>query len=293
MRRFTPLSYFPDSHAKLAMDELANFEQNFSYIVVCFDYLTRATVYAYDIQLLTDFTNWEDPPQVVYPRIKIEYELHPEDCNRWQSSGLRLIWSQSTLAWSTSRIGTLGFHQSFPATGGINCFISVSTLSLSSLETHHDSSASVPVEYKRYLGWAETSDGRFCRTEEGSLLMSSLGIHGINCIWALSHPGVRCAIKAVAIARFFTEDKPKISSKDCSCDAIPEANLQQEPLVVPESSSTEIDKSDLGLGKTVVNINLESWIPHSEKAEDICLDDRYGRVAVGTRSGKVFIFDFL
>ncbi|KIM30881.1 hypothetical protein M408DRAFT_21703 [Serendipita vermifera MAFF 305830] len=291
LRRFTPLGYFPDNHAMRARDDLTLFGRNSLYMIVGFDYLTRTTVYAYDMHLFNDFSNWEDPAQVVYPHIKVEYELHPEDARRWQSSGLALAWSQCTMSWNNSSIGTLGFYQLFSLTGEERCFLSVSTLSLSPLAAHDESGAASPEEYRRCLIGAETSDKVFCNTERGHLFVCRLGLYGINCVWPLSHPGTH-AIKEVVIARFFSGDQTQISFKDSSFD-IEVHSQEHEPPVASESSSTGIDNSDLGVGGTVVNINVESWISRSEIAEDICLDDRHGRVAIGTSSGKVLIFDFL
>lgn len=282
LRRFTPLSYFGPAHIQESMDDLSLFERTASVLIVGFDSLVCATMYAYEMRLFTDFSSDSDnPSQIIYPRAKCEYSLDPADSARWVSEAPRLEWSQSGLSWNNSRMGILSFHH---GESWMTNSLSISTLSLSSLLVENTSNNTLQGEYRRCLVDTETGDYSYYRSERDWRFVGGIGVGGMSNIWVTCRPEQAYVVRGIVIARLLSLGHPHAS---------PELKEEGAVLLTTESVSTASSDIDSMPDKTVVRINLDSWIPETEQAEDVDIDDRCGRVVIGTESGKIFLFEFV
>jgi hypothetical protein len=287
MRRFTPLSFFGDTRATQVRDHLAHCDRTSSHFLISFETLPCVDVYLYDMHHFKTFPATQNPTirnqalDIVHPRLKATYELNPEDGIPWYLGVIRQTWSQSCLLWDNYRMGILGFNISNE--GALRkAVLSLSVINLSPLLTHDESIPTYDLqgEYKRHILDREVEN--LFHTTQSNRLLGNLPQYGTNNIWALRDSEAPKTLAGLALGRFYPEDE------------------FQTPIHIKDPNETNTDGSNevgeaatSGQRKKMVQISLGSWIPPSEQAEDLDLDDRLGRVAFGMLSGKAYILEFV
>jgi hypothetical protein len=132
-------------------------------------------------------------------------------------------------------------------------------------------------EYRRHILDRDVPNVFY--TTQNYRLLGNLPQYGTNNIWALRDLEAPNTLTGLALGRFYPEDK------------------FQTPIQIMDPNETGPNSSGEGAPggqkEKMVQISLGPWIPASEKADDLDLDDRLGRVAIGTLSGKAYILEFV
>jgi hypothetical protein len=220
---------------------------------------------------------------MIYPRLKAIYALNTLDAAPWSLGEIRQSWSQSCLLWDNYRMGILGFNISHEG-GTQKAVLSLSVLDLSPLLNRDDSDTAYDLhgEYRRHI--LDRGLRNFFYTTQNNRLLGNLPQYGTNNIWALRDPDLEASttLAGLALGRFFPEGD------------FQKTNQMVDPRDIEISNPDGSDELTAGgPHNKLIQMSLGSWIPSSEQAEDLDLDDRLGRVAIGMLSGKAYILEFV
>jgi hypothetical protein len=280
--RFTPMSFFGTDRTHRRNTACL---RTLTHLAVIFDTLTTVVVYAYDWAVISDFQQpapgVEVPhAEIIYPRLKATYTA-PEQSKKSNIvySG-HLLWIHACLLWNGQKIGIVGSHLSGQFRRNI---FSLAVLDLSPLLAHDDGVPNYDLQEQNVRRFA--GHGAFQPHYSGShRVLISQPRHTTSIIWVLRSPNGRNVISALGLTRYIPQEALQAGAEI------------KTPHTIPADTGVEIpEHHDPGikLKEQFLQISLDGWIPESEQAENIDLDDRLGRVVFGMNSGKVYLLEFV
>ena len=295
LRRFTPLSFFGETRANMVKSNLAHCDRTSSHFIISFESTPIVDVYLYDMHRFNTFSRPQCPswfgdshPEIVHPRLKALYTLNAQDAAPWLSGSIRQSWSQSCLLWDNYRMGILGFNVT-NEDGRRRAVLSLSVLDLSPLFTHDEQSPTHDLqgEYRRHLLNRESKNLFY--TTQNNRLLGNLPQHGTNNIWALGQLEAPNALAELVLGRFSPADGSQTAThvKPVNETLADSTDGRDQCAADDQHGNSDVKQTRL------LPISLTPWIPSSEQAEDLDLDDRLGRVALGMVSGKAYILEFI
>lgn len=287
-RRFTPLSFFGVPHAEQWRSDMAHCVRNASHFVIIFESVMNVEVYAYDWHLFEHYNVQQvllgmdiPDPRLVYPRLKVAYALGPEHSPGWHTHRMQHSWSQPCLLWDGIRVGILGYFVSLETH---KSFITLSVLDLQPIIAYESARPNYGLQqeyHRRFVDNGVTGHSSYTTTD--NRFLGSQPRYATNTVWAVRNVDQPPAMVGLAFGRF---------SLDISAGVV-DALATETGIVALDEPVEELEGYDLRPQQKVAYINMPSSLPTTERAEDIDLDDRLGKVAFGMESGKVFILEFV
>jgi hypothetical protein len=296
-RIFTPMSFFDGDHAHQWKKDLAHCVRTSAHFSILFDTTTGVVVYAYDWITICDFV--VQPPvsgvelpclEMIYPRLRVTYELIPEQSA--PSFSVQDAWSHACLLWDGQRVGILGYHISEELARPL---LSLSVLDLSPLLIHDDGIPNYDLQEEYLRRYTDDGTSHLSNyTTRSNSFLGSQPRNATNTTWVLESWDGPNVMSALALARYMPQDALQAGGEIESPHASP-LKITDGGVEIPATQQPLTEHQDLETKRKeqFLQINLEGWIPESEQAEDIDLDDRLGRVVFGMNSGKVYILEFV
>lgn len=294
-RRYTPLNFFGAVHAEQWRNEMAHCVRNTSHFFVIFESTMTVEVYAYDWNLFENefVIPKADIPggDMLYPRLKVTYALGSEHSPGWFSHRMRHSWSQPCLLWDGLKIGILGYFVSLETH---RAFITLSVIDLVPIMTHNKAGSNYDLQeqYKRRF-IDNGSAGQSSYTTTGNRFLGSQPRYATNTTWALRHSDKPNIIAGLALSHFFPEPALEAEARTDQPTPVVDNADGGADVGAPDESTVEHRDTELKPQQRILQIKLPPSLPVTERAEDVDLDDRLGKVAFGMESGNVFILEFV
>lgn len=306
---YTPLSIFGPEHAEQCRDDTFRMTRFTNRLVMHFETTRSIDAYFYDLDPLRDIlkhhaTEREDDAYRVRvdPVERITYKLASEIDDGLPNDTPWATWGDSSL-WDGKRVGLLSQNVKW----GDEDWVAIITLSVLNPNLAHvvdpgsdslDRIQHSHAEFTRPVVYIRPGEYTFSKTSDYHALVSQPAASK-NAVWALAHHDSDRQIQALVLAQFpseyynddvyHTSDR-NVAYDECSPDTRPQLPEPETTLGNFEDSSTSTPVKAKG---KVLMIDVTEWLPIEEVAEDIDLDDVYGRVALGMKSGKVMILEFI
>jgi hypothetical protein len=238
----------------------------------------------------------------IYPEQRITHVISVDGNDGLPNDSTWATWGDSSL-WDGKRLGLLS--QNIKMDRGE--WVAVIALSVLNPDTAHLVDSGVDGEYgircfqaefTRPVVYVRPESYRFSKTSDHHALVSQPAASK-SVVWALTHQDSERQIQALALTHFPSEDcgddESHSSDHDVAYDGFSTDASPEVPRLVPaaETSNDHAESTPLKPKGDVMMIDITDWIPFDETAEDIDLDDVHGRVALGMKSGKAMILEFV
>lgn len=276
---------------------IMHFETTYSVDGYFYDLASFSSLFEGHATLIKNKASWTR----IDPEHRITYSLAVDGNDGLPSDTRWATWGDSSL-WDGKRLGLLSQNVKMDR----GCWIAVIALSILDPDTAHLVDSGVDGEYgirrfhaefTRPVVYVRPEDYKFSKTSDYHALVSQPAASK-SVVWALTHENSEQQIQALVLTHFPSEDcdeESHPSDHNVAYDGYSTDTRPQVPELVtePEASNDQPESTHLKPKGDVLMIDITDWIPPDETTEDIDLDDVYGRVALGMKSGKVMILEFV
>jgi hypothetical protein len=164
----------------------------------------------------------------------------------------------------------------------------------------------IPTTFTRPVVYMKPMDPHFSLTPDGHVLVSQPK-SSKSVIWALAPPDPDTdssdsdepaprgsQIQSLVLAHFPSFEPSADDGAVSRLERIEESSTRRNENNPPPSTRAPYDfEAPLEPRGNITTIPVDEWLPIDDKAMDMDLDDTYGRVAFGMKSGKVIILEFV
>jgi hypothetical protein len=309
LRCYTPLAVFGEEHAEQCRQDTFRMTRFSNRLIMHFEATHSIDGYFYELTSFSSLFESRATPikseaswTRINPQQRITYSLAVDGNDGLPKDTRWATWGDSSL-WDGRRLGLLS--QNVKMDHG--CWMAVIALSILDPDTAHLVESGVDGEYgirrfhaefTRPVVYVRPEDYKFSKTSDYHALVSQPAASK-SVVWALTHQESNHQIQLLVLTHFPSEhcddDESHFSDHDVAYDGYSTDTRPQvtEPVTEPETSNDQDESTPLKPKGDVLMIDVTDWIPFDETTEDIDLDDVYGRVALGMKSGKVIILEFV
>jgi hypothetical protein len=297
VRFFTPaITFGPDNYHRCQQENFRTVRTPGN-LILHFESTLVIHAYSYDLahfhECVASGFRYRNPIRVD-PTLEIIYKFdYKEDAGGLPSTFWR-PWGDACL-WDKRRIGLLSQCLK-PMEDGPHLLVAMSILDIQSESSlpAAECSRRTRIETKFTRPLIHISFDRLTRTPEHHILVSQPK-GSKNVLWALTYnEGDDTRISRLALGQFpsMDEDDQYNRGERPATSLTLRGNESESESNAASGIAYDHDAPVTQRGE-IINIDVAKWIPEGETPMDIDLDDCLGRVALGMKSGKVLILEFV